>query len=60
MSLISSMRSNKLKLKRLQDEEQRTPHEEINEFIITYGDVFILPFLDLYDKDRITQGKCDR
>jgi len=54
------MRSNKLKLKRLQDEEQRTPHEEINEFIITYGDVFILPFLDLYDKDRITQGKCDR
>ena len=59
MSLIGSMRSNRLKLKRFQDEREddRPMDEQIKEFIISRGDVLILPYLDIYDKDRIVQGK---
>ena len=31
--------------------------EQMNEFLISRGDVWILPYLDIYDKDRIVQGR---
>jgi hypothetical protein len=57
MSLIGSMRSNKLKLKKYQDEEQMPLTEQINDFIALRGDEFIMPYLDIYDRDRMAQGK---
>jgi len=59
MSLIGSMRSNRLKLKRFQEESEdnRPMDEQMKEFIISRGDVWILPYLDIYDKDRIVQGR---
>jgi len=53
------MRSNRLKLKRFQEESEdnRPMDEQMKEFIISRGDVWILPYLDIYDKDRIVQGR---
>lgn len=51
------MRSNKLKLKRYQEEEQMPLTEQINDFIASRGDEFIMPYLDIYDRDRMAQGK---
>lgn len=60
MSLIASMRSSRLKFRRLEQEQEDdglTLTERFHEFVMTKGDVFILPYLDNYDKDRFGAGK---
>jgi hypothetical protein len=59
MSLISSMRSSRLKLSRFNqaEEDDRSASERVNELILNQGDVYILPYLDVYDKDKFGAGK---
>lgn len=53
------MRSSKLKLSRLLDEsdDDRDVYERFNEFVVNSGDQYILPYLDVYDKDKFGAGK---
>jgi hypothetical protein len=54
------MRSNRLKLKRFDEEESRPLTVQMCDFVISRGDELILPYLDIYDRDRIAQGKTSR
>jgi len=41
------------------EEDDRSASERVNEFIINHGDVYILPYLDVYDKDKFSAGKFE-
>jgi hypothetical protein len=53
------MRSSRLKLSRFNqaEEDDRSASERVNELILNQGDVYILPYLDVYDKDKFGAGK---
>lgn len=56
MSLISSMRNKKLKKYNEFNDDEKPLTEHIKDFILQKGEIFILPYLDVYDRDRFGSG----
>lgn len=50
------MRSSRLKRAQMFEESTRPLHEQIQDFILKQGDVYILPYLDVYDRDKFGSG----
>jgi hypothetical protein len=60
MSIIGSLRSSKLMAKHkqtLEVDRNLTVTERMNDFIISRGDMYILPYLDNSDIEKIKLGK---
>jgi hypothetical protein len=51
------MRSSRLKRAQMLEESSRPLYEQVQDFILKRGDVYILPYLDVYDRDRFGSGK---
>lgn len=65
MSIIGSLRSCKLKAKQMKREQEEdfdvdsnlTLHERVNQFVQSSGDIYILPYLDAADIQKVQMGK---
>lgn len=61
MSIIGSLRSSKLMAKHKQQtlvlDRNLTVQERMNDFILSRGDMYILPYLDKSDIEKIKLGK---